>query len=139
MIIADPTPHSASALQYALSHAVVDHDKVILVHVVNSLAAWKNPFVGLLRKSNLSVPANTPSYINPNDWLAGINFFGDEDFLEQMRRACEIAKPKIKVRTERIEMGNKDKANTILHKSTCLGADVIIIGQKRSISSAILG
>ena len=56
-----------------------------------------------------------------------------------MKRACEIAQPKIPVRIEKTDMDGKDKATVILSKSKALGIDLIIIGQRRSLSSAILG
>ncbi|PPD72630.1 hypothetical protein GOBAR_DD30471 [Gossypium barbadense] len=56
-----------------------------------------------------------------------------------MRRACEVAQPKINVKIEKTDMDGKDKASVILSKSKDLRIDLIIIGQKRSLSSAILG
>ncbi|GFY81328.1 GLU-ADT subunit B [Actinidia rufa] len=63
---------------------------------------------------------------------------GDLDFLEAMKRSCEIAQPKIRVLVERVEMDGKEKASVILHRSTMHSADILVIGQK-GVSNAILG
>ncbi|KAG5236416.1 Universal stress protein [Salix suchowensis] len=101
MVVADPSRESAGALQYALSHVVVENDELILLHVE----------------------------------------IGDGDFLEAMRQVCQIAQPKIPVRLERTPLmeETKDKANTILSKSNLLSVDLLIIGQRRGFSTAILG
>ncbi|PSS35823.1 Glutamyl-tRNA(Gln) amidotransferase subunit B like [Actinidia chinensis var. chinensis] len=63
---------------------------------------------------------------------------GDLDFLEAMKRSCEIAQPKIRVLVERVEMDGKEKASAILHRSTMHSDDILVIGQK-GVSNAILG
>ncbi|KAJ6890357.1 hypothetical protein NC652_025100 [Populus alba x Populus x berolinensis] len=104
MVVADPSRESAGALQYALSHVVVENDELILLHVESG----------------------------------GV---GEGDFLEAMRQVCRIAQPKIPVRLERTQLmeETKDKANTILNKSNLLRVDLLIIGQRRGFSTAILG
>ena len=62
----------------------------------------------------------------------------DLDFLEAMKRSCEIAQPKIRVLVERVEMDGKEKASVILHRSTMHSDDILVIGQK-GVSNAILG
>ncbi|GMI64151.1 hypothetical protein like AT4G13450 [Hibiscus trionum] len=131
MVVADPTPQSAAALQYALSHALVERDKLILFHIGNP-NSWKNTISTFLRRPNHSAA------LAPNSVLDGASGT-DTDFLDQMKRACEVAQPKINVRVEKTDMDGKDKATIILSKSKALGIDLIIIGQKRSLSSAILG
>lgn len=62
------------------------------------------------------------------------------DFLEEMKHACEAVQPNIRVRTARVELeGNKDKASAILSQCTSHEIDVLIVGQRRSFSTAILG
>ncbi|GLT87391.1 hypothetical protein SLE2022_054770 [Rubroshorea leprosula] len=140
MVVADPTPQSAAALQYAISHAVLEQDELILVHVENP-NSWKNTFSTFLRRPSLS--SSSTSYLSEGGigggGGGGGGSGGEVDFLEQMKRACEIALPKVRVRSERIEMDGRDKANVIISRSKMLGIDIIIIGQKRSLSSAILG
>ncbi|KAL4271683.1 hypothetical protein GQ457_13G026380 [Hibiscus cannabinus] len=131
MVVADPTPQSAAALQYALSHALVERDKLILFHIENP-NSWRNTLSMLLRRPNhyaVSAPNFVPDGASNTE----------TDFLDQMKRVCEVAQPKIDVRVEKTDMDGKDKATIILSKSKALGIDLIIIGQKRSLSSVILG
>ncbi|XVE81949.1 hypothetical protein DITRI_Ditri15bG0107600 [Diplodiscus trichospermus] len=136
LVVADPTPHSAAALQYALSHALLEQDELILFHIENP-NSWKNTFSTFLRKQSFSSGASATAA--PNNAVPEGGASTDVDFLDQMKRACEIAQPKIPVRIEKTDMDGKDKATVILSKSKALGIDLIIIGQRRSLSSAILG
>ncbi|CAA7022972.1 unnamed protein product [Microthlaspi erraticum] len=154
MVIADPTRESAAALQYALSHAVLEQDELILVHVENNGASWKNAFSSFLRlpssiSSSSSSSGSSPggaNYANATasaaanaaSPLASEIGQGDGNFLEQMKRICEIAQPKVRVHTEYISMDGV-KATAILLHGEKLGIDVIIIGQRRTISSSLLG
>ncbi|KAA3454481.1 Adenine nucleotide alpha hydrolases-like superfamily protein [Gossypium australe] len=135
MVVADPSPHSAAALQYALSHALLEQDELILLHVENT-SSWKNTLTTFLKRPTIASAANamTPNISSGPDWGST-----DVNFLDQMKYASEIAQPKIPVRIEKIDPDGKDKATVILSKSKDLGIDLIIIGQKRSLSSAILG
>ncbi|XP_031096529.1 uncharacterized protein LOC116000827 [Ipomoea triloba] len=118
MVVADPTRESAAALEYALSHAILEGDTIILLHVENQTNAWKNPIGSFFKWPPL------PSL----------------EFLEALKRACEIAQPKSRVQTERVAiMEGKDKGSLILSHSAKLGIDLLIIGQKRTLSHAILG
>ncbi|KAK8511225.1 hypothetical protein V6N13_013644 [Hibiscus sabdariffa] len=139
LVVADPTPHSAAALQYALSHALLEQDELILFHVENQ-STWKNTLSTFLRRPSLASGSGAGvSTMAPNivpDWASTSN---EVNFLDQMKYACEIAQPNIPVRIEKTDMDGKDKANVILSKSKDLGIDLIIIGQKRSLSSALLG
>ncbi|KFK36235.1 hypothetical protein AALP_AA4G095800 [Arabis alpina] len=150
MVIADPTRESAAALQYALSHAVLEQDELILVHVENNSASWKNAFSSFLRlpssiSSSSSSSGSSPAAANANAnatataaSLASEIGQGEGNFLEQMKRICEIAQPKVRVHTECITMDSV-KATAILHHGDKLKIDVIIIGQRRTISSSLLG
>ncbi|CAK7327328.1 unnamed protein product [Dovyalis caffra] len=132
MVVADPSRESAGALQYALSHVVVENDELILLHVENSFS-WRNSF-SFLKISSLP-PGPVP---NLPEGGGGV---GEGDFLEAMKQVCQIAQPKIPVRLERTQLMEKakDKANAILNKSNLLGVDLLIIGQRRGFSTAILG
>ncbi|GMI95878.1 hypothetical protein like AT4G13450 [Hibiscus trionum] len=134
MVVADPTPHSASALQYAISHALLEQDELILLHVENQIT-WKNTLTTFLRRPSLASGAGASAMVP----TFGPDSSNDVNFLEQMKYACEIAQPKIPVRIEKADMDGKDKAQVIISKSKELGVDLIIVGQKRSLSSAILG
>ncbi|XP_042513849.1 uncharacterized protein LOC122088598 [Macadamia integrifolia] len=127
MVVADPTRESANALQWALSHAVLEKDELFLLHVEQP-TSWRATFSTFLRRpSSSSMEA------------AIINGGGDIDFLDLMKHACEAAQPKVKVHIERVEIDGKDKAFTILMKTRMLSIDILAIGQRRSLSNAILG
>ncbi|CAJ1938406.1 unnamed protein product [Sphenostylis stenocarpa] len=135
MVVADPTRESAGALQYALSHAVVEQDELILLHVENP-STWRNTISTFLKMPSLG--SSTTASLDLGGGGAAADGEGI-DFLEEMKHACRASQPKMKVRAVRVEMDGKDRASTILSLSKSYGVDVIVIGQKRSISSAILG
>jgi hypothetical protein len=62
------------------------------------------------------------------------------EFLEAMRQVCQITHPKVPVRLEGTQLMEEatDKANIILNKSNLLGVDLLIVGQRRGFSTAIL-
>jgi nucleotide-binding universal stress UspA family protein len=129
MVVAEPTRESAAALQYALSHAVLEQDELILLHVENP-NSWRNTLSTFLRRPS----AGSSSSVGSSDGGGG-----DVDFLEEMKHACKAAQPKLPVSVERVEMEGKDKASAILFRSITLRIDLIVIGQRRSFSTAILG
>ncbi|KAF9610941.1 hypothetical protein IFM89_025850 [Coptis chinensis] len=130
MVVADPGRESAGALQWALSHAVLEHDELILLHIENS-GSWRNTFTTFIKRPSSGAHHTTSTSIEGGG--------GDLEFLEQMKKACEALQPKIPVHIERVDMGGKDKASAILSQSKKLSIDVLVIGQRRSISNAILG
>lgn len=133
MVVADPTRESAGALQYALSHAVLEEDELILLHVENP-GSWRNTFSMFLKWPNLPVSAISAAS------TAGMEGgSGEVDFLQEMRYACKLALPKMRVRVERLPIEGKEKASTILSQAKALGVDILVVGQRRSFSSAILG
>ncbi|XP_043722652.1 universal stress protein PHOS34 [Telopea speciosissima] len=134
MVIADPTRESAIALQWALSHAVLEKDELFLLHVEQPVS-WRATFSTFLRKPSSPVIMSTASNSSLEANIVG----GDTDFLDVMKHASEVAQPKVKVHIERIEIDGKDKASTILMKSRMLSIDILAIGQRRSLSNAILG
>lgn len=130
MVVAEPTRESAVALQYALSHAVFEQDELVLLHVENP-NSWRNTFTTFLRRPG----AGSSSTMGCSDGGGG-----DGDFVEEMKHACKAAQPKLRVRVEMVEiLEGKDKAGVILFQSMLLGIDLIVIGQRRSLSTAILG
>lgn len=134
MVVVEPTREAAAALQYALSHGVVERDELILLHV-DSPSSWRNAFSTFFRRPSGAGNASGSGFSIP---FGGDG--GDVDFLEETRRACEAAQPSVRVRTERVEMeGGREKASVILSQSKLHGVDILIIGQRRSLSTAILG
>ncbi|KAF3457536.1 hypothetical protein FNV43_RR02194 [Rhamnella rubrinervis] len=151
MVVAEPNRESAGALQYALSHAVLQHDELILLHVEHPVS-WLNTFSSFLRRPSLSsgssINYNSHSNNNTNNSdNTNVNnnngslesCMGDVDFLEEMKNACRASQPNVRVRVERVIMEGKDKAAAILSQSKTHGVDVLVIGQRRSFSTAILG
>lgn len=140
MVVVDPTRESAAALQYSLSHAVIDCDEVILLHVDNP-NSWKNAITTFLKRPN-GGPANSHAAATPIDNAASDAGGGgptDVDFLKEMKKVCNVARPELKVRTARVEMEGKDKAAMIMAQTKALDIDLLVIGQRRSLSTAILG
>lgn len=135
MVVADPTRESAGALQYALRHAVIEQDELILLHVENP-TSWRNTISTFLKMPSLG--STTTASIDMGGGGAAADGEG-VDFLEEMKHACRASQPAMKVRVVRVEMDGKDRANTILTHCMNQGVDVVVIGQKRTISSAILG
>ncbi|KAG5562321.1 hypothetical protein RHGRI_005148 [Rhododendron griersonianum] len=128
MVVADPTRESAAALQYALSHGVVEHDTLILLHVENP-NAWKNPF-SFFKWPMPSTSTTASAFSLSSSFTEGGSSSGscggDMDFLEAMRHASEISQPKVHVQVEKVEMEGKEKAAVILHYSTLHSVDIIV-------------
>ncbi|KAI4315962.1 hypothetical protein L6164_023985 [Bauhinia variegata] len=131
MVVAEPTRESAGALQYALYNAVFEKDELILLHVENP-TSWLNVISSMFLRKPLVGNSTT-------EGGGGEEGGSDVDFLEEMKSACKVAQPKLRVRTLRVVMDGKDKATMILSQTKEQGIDLIIIGQKRSLSSVILG
>ncbi|GFY81340.1 GLU-ADT subunit B [Actinidia rufa] len=128
MMVADPSRQSAAALQYALSHAVVEHNTLIILHDGNA-NVWKNSFSFF---KWLATPGTSFSASYNEGSVCGGRGggAGDLDFLEAMKRSCKIAQPKIHVLVERMEMHGKEKASVILHRNTMHSVDILVLGQK---------
>lgn len=135
MVVADPTRESAGALQYALCHAVLEQDELILLHVENP-TSWRNTLSTFLKMPSLG--SSTTASLDLGGGGAAADGEG-VDFLEEMKHACRVSQPKMRVRVLKVEMDGRDRASTILSHILTQGVDVIVIGQKRSISSALLG
>lgn len=143
LIVVDPTRESAAALQYALSHAVIDNDEVVLLHVDNP-NSWRNAISTFLKRPNGgSANANANAHATATTAAAASDVGGggvlEVDFLEEMKKVCKVAHPKLKVRTLRADLEGKDKATMIMAQTKALGIDLLVIGQRRSLSTAILG
>lgn len=149
MVIADANRESAAALQYTLSHAILDNDSLILLHLMNNQNR-KNPFPFFKKPSNISYSSshNNMALASPKKEqnAAGTNSSRhsnsgsvDLSFLEEMKNACKKVQPQIDVTVEVVPMEGKDKANVILSQCSEHGIDLLIIGQRRTLSSAILG
>jgi len=136
MVVVDPTRESAVALQYALSHAVLEKDTLILFHVENSNVR-KNPFGSFFRKHTTQLAGSGGTTASSSSLEAS---GGIMEFLEAMKHACEIAHPNLKILVRKADMvDGKDKASIILAQTIAQKIDLLVIGQRRSLSNAILG
>ncbi|WJX53321.1 hypothetical protein P8452_39326 [Trifolium repens] len=147
LVVADPTRESAGALQYALCHAVMEQDELILLHVIENIPSWRNTLSTFLKMPSLgtSMTASLGDFGGGGGGGGaggGSSAEGETvvDFLEEMKNACKVSQPKLKVRMMKVDMDNgKDRANTILSHTINQEIDVVVIGQKRTLSSTLLG
>jgi nucleotide-binding universal stress UspA family protein len=150
LVVADPTRESAGALQYALCHAVMEQDELILLHVIENIPSWRNTLSTFLKMPSLgtSMTASLGDFGGGGGGAGGGGGGGGSgaegetviDFLEEMKNACKVSQPKLKVRVMKVETDNgKDRANTILSYTINQEIDVVVIGQKRTLSSTLLG
>ncbi|KAK2438360.1 Adenine nucleotide alpha hydrolase superfamily protein [Trifolium repens] len=151
LVVADPTRESAGALQYALCHAVMEQDELILLHVIENIPSWRNTLSTFLKMPSLgtSMTASLGDFGGGGGGAGGGGGGGGGsgaegetviDFLEEMKNACKVSQPKLKVRVMKVETDNgKDRANTILSYTINQEIDVVVIGQKRTLSSTLLG
>ncbi|KAK2384425.1 Adenine nucleotide alpha hydrolase superfamily protein [Trifolium repens] len=147
LVVADPTRESAGALQYALCHAVMEQDELILLHVIENIPSWRNTLSTFLKMPSLgtSMTASLGDFGGGGGGGGaggGSSAEGETvvDFLEEMKNACKVSQPKLKVRVMKVDMDNgKDRANTILSHTINQEIDVVVIGQKRTLSSTLLG
>lgn len=122
MVVADASRESAGALQYALSHVVDEKDELILIHFENP-NSWKIPLItSFLRMPSLTSSAAAAaalfssaasSFSSGSDQGGGQQGGGDQvDFIEEMKRICEVAQPKVRVRTAKVQIleGNNKAA-----------------------------
>ncbi|KAI9196963.1 hypothetical protein LWI28_028567 [Acer negundo] len=141
MVVADASRESAGALQYALSHVVVEKDELILIHVENP-NSWKIPSItSFLRRPSLTSSSATATAAASSEGAQPQQQQRDQvDFLEQMKRVCEVAQPKVRVRTSKVQiMESTNKAAAILSQTEVLRVDLLVIGQRRSLSNVLLG
>ncbi|KAJ9700824.1 hypothetical protein PVL29_006242 [Vitis rotundifolia] len=133
MVVADPTRESAAALQYAISHAMMEKDELILIQVGNP-NSWRSTFSTLLKRPT------SPAAVAASSTERSRGGGGDWDHLEAMKHACAFALPNVRVHIERVAMDGKgEKATIILHYCKLFSVDLLIVGQRRSLSTTILG
>ncbi|ERN15821.1 hypothetical protein AMTR_s00039p00157860 [Amborella trichopoda] len=118
MLVADPTRESAGALDWTMSHALLKHDRLLLLHVVPPSPSWLQAFTSTFVRN---APPAAP------------------EFLVAMRAACEAKHTKNLVEAEVVEMRGKDKAATVLAETNERSIDLLVVGQKRNFSQSLLG
>uniref|UniRef100_A0A1D1YD56 Protein fantom n=1 Tax=Anthurium amnicola TaxID=1678845 RepID=A0A1D1YD56_9ARAE len=130
MVVADPGRESAGALQWALTHAVLEHDELILLHV-DPPNPRRGPFSVFLRR-----PPSHGGGGGAGSAAAAVAFSaegvgGNYEFMDGMKARCKQVQPTVKVQVERVEMEDNDKATTILSQTKALGVELLVIGQPR--------
>ncbi|XP_074590932.1 uncharacterized protein LOC141846781 isoform X2 [Curcuma longa] len=141
MVVADPSREASGALEWALHHAVAEHDELLLLHLEppgesappRRSASAPSTFTLFLRRPPSLVSLGVPAHGS-----GGGGAKVEPVFLEAMRAKCEVAQPKVKVQIERVEMEGMGKATAILARAQLLCVDLLVIGQRRS-SVAFLG
>lgn len=147
MVVADPTRESAGALQWVLSHATLDHDEIILLHVetagqqtASSSSSRRSSIPSFLKRTptntlSSGAGASSSAYFRCDGGADNASSSALSNFLEEMRVKCEETQPKVHVSINRVEMVSGGKAATILALSDMLSVDLLVIGQRRSSST----
>ncbi|MQL76807.1 hypothetical protein Taro_009193 [Colocasia esculenta] len=123
MVVADPCRESVGALQWALTHAVLEHDEVVLLHV-EPPTPRRGPLAVLLRRA-------APHSVAGAAATAASSAEDSPEFLDGMRAKCKQTQPSVAVNVERVEMEDNGKATTILSQTRTLGVDLLVVGQPR--------
>ncbi|CAL9076321.1 universal stress protein domain containing protein [Musa troglodytarum] len=132
MVVADPGRESAAALEWALYHAVLEHDDIILLHVEPVSARRASALSSFLSRP----PSGVSQVLSLEAAVVGAGEGGgDYEFLDAMRARCQAVQPTVRVQIERVEMESKDKAAAILTQTQLSRADLLVIGQRRNATS----
>ncbi|AQK65196.1 uncharacterized LOC100277504 [Zea mays] len=139
MVVVDPVRESTAALEWALSHAIVEGDDILLLHV-----NMPYPHNGAAGRSGPSRSSSGGSTGSPIAALLGGGGGGGSgagadpaDFMEEMCAACKARYPRARVNAERVEPateGREAKAQTILAESQRRGVELLVIGLRRASS-----
>ncbi|CAN6282937.1 unnamed protein product [Urochloa humidicola] len=141
MVVADPGRESMAAMEWALSHAIVEGDDIILLHV-NMPLHHPNSGGGAGGGAGPSRSSSGGSAGSPIAALlgGGAGAADGGDFMEAMRAACKARYPRARVHGERVEPateGREAKAQTILAESQRRRVELLVIGHRRC--SSFLG
>ncbi|KAK8444951.1 hypothetical protein SEVIR_9G230600v4 [Setaria viridis] len=136
MLVADPCRESTAAMEWALSHAIVEGDDILLLHVNmphphNGAAGGHVP-----SRSSSGGSAGSPiaAFLGGGGSGAGAGADGGGDFMEAMRGACKARYPRARVHGEHVEPateGREAKAQTILAESQRRRVELLVIGHRR--------
>ncbi|KAG0549291.1 hypothetical protein BDA96_01G242400 [Sorghum bicolor] len=132
MIVADPGRESTAAMEWALSHAIVEGDDIMLLHV--NMPYPHNGAAGPSRSSSGGSTGSPIAALLGGGGGSGAGGADPVDFVEAMRAACRARYPRARVHGERVEPateGREAKAQTILAESQRRGVEVLVIGQRR--------
>ncbi|XXG61791.1 hypothetical protein AAC387_Pa05g0313 [Persea americana] len=129
MVVAEPGRESAGALDWAISHALVEHDELILLQMEQSSILKRSALSAFLRRPSLA--AVTAAMVAMEEAVGGGGGGGENQYLEEMKKKCEKAKPKVRVQIARAEVEGKDRASAIISQTKLFSVDVLVVGQRR--------
>ncbi|RWR97286.1 hypothetical protein CKAN_02671100 [Cinnamomum micranthum f. kanehirae] len=130
MVVAEPGRESAGALDWAISHALVEHDELILLQMEQSSILKRRALSAFLRRPSLAVV--TAAMVAMEEAVGGGGGGGENQYLEEMKKKCEKAKPKVRVQIARAEVEGKNRASAIISQTNLLSVDVLVVGQRRN-------
>lgn len=111
MVVVDSTREAKRALLWVLSHTLLKHDRLILLHV-----ALLPP--GSAKKGNESPFPASKRYLNPKD----------SNVLNSLKALCVQRRPEVEVEVL-IVGGFMDKGPTILHQAKKRSVSLLVLGQ----------
>lgn len=112
MVVVDSTREAKRALLWVLSHALLKHDRLILLHVA--------PLPPGSPKKGIESPFSSKRHLNPKD----------SNFLNSLKSLCIQRRPEVEVEVMIVE-GFKDKGPTILQQAKKHSLSLLVLGQPK--------
>lgn len=112
MVVVDSTREAKRALLWVLSHALLKHDRLILLHVA--------PLPPGSPKKGIESPISSKRHLNPKD----------SNFLNSLKALCIQRRPEVEVEVM-IVGGFKDKGPTILQQAKKRSVSLLVLGQPK--------
>eukprot|EP00253_Pinus_taeda_P001336 PITA_01336 len=112
MVVVDSTREAKRALLWVLSHALLKHDRLILLHVA--------PLPPGSPKKGIESPFSSKRHLNPKD----------SNFLNSLKSLCIQRRPEVEVEVMIVE-GFKDKGPTILQQAKKHSVSLLVLGQPK--------
>eukprot|EP00253_Pinus_taeda_P001377 PITA_01377 len=112
MVVVDSTREAKRALLWVLSHALLKHDRLILLHVA--------PLPPGSPKKGTESPFSSKRHLNPKD----------SNFLNSLKSLCIQRRPEVEVEVMIVE-GFKDKGPTILQQAKKHSVSLLVLGQPK--------
>lgn len=112
MVVVDSTREAKRALLWVLSHALLKHDRLILLHVA--------PLPPGSPKKGIESPFSSKRHLNPKD----------SNFLNSLKSLCIQRRPEVEVEVMIVE-GFKDKGPTILQQAKKHSISLLVLGQPK--------
>lgn len=112
MVVVDSTREAKRALLWVLSHALLKHDRLILLHIA--------PLPPGSPKKGIESPFSSKRHLNPKD----------SNFLNSLKSLCIQRRPEVEVEVMIVE-GFKDKGPTILQQAKKHSVSLLVLGQPK--------